>query len=144
MATELYVVHGRITRRAEDCMHSSTFSALTIQFKLYAAYLFTAVLSFAASSCLQSFMGAPHTTTRAWDSKKRKWNGNGMETEWKQNGTEMEEMRGKREWLNWITIMPINMHSRVSEHWKDSVVPSAPPSSSLPEPSPCKRRGRTQ
>ena len=53
---------------------------------------------------------------------KWKRNGNGMETEWK--WVEMEEMRGRKR-LNWITIMPISMHSKVSEHWKDIVVPSA-------------------
>ena len=79
-------------------MHSSTFSALTIQFKLYAAYLFTAVLSFAASSCLQSTYLWEHHTRLHVLGKVR--SGNGMETEWKQNGMEMEEMeemRGKRE-----------------------------------------------
>ena len=74
-------------------MHSSTFSALTIQFKLYAAYLFTAVFSFAASSCLQStyLWDQEHHTQLHVLGKVR--SGSGMETEWKQNGMEMEEMR---------------------------------------------------
>jgi len=66
-------------------------------------------------------MGAPHTTTRAWESKKRKWNGNGIETEWNGNGgNERKQEMAKLDYNN-----AINMHSRVSEHWKDSEVPSA-------------------
>jgi len=34
-------------------------------------------------SAIDVFMGAPHTTTRAWESKKRKWNGNRMEWRWR-------------------------------------------------------------
>jgi len=68
-------------------MHSSTFSALTIQFKLYAAYLFTPVLSFAASSCLQStYLWEHHTQLHVLgipESKKRKRNGNRMEWKWR-------------------------------------------------------------
>jgi len=38
----------------------------------------------------------------------------------------MEAMRGKRKWLNWITIMQsICIVELISEHWKDSAVPSA-------------------
>ena len=73
-------------------MHSSTFSALTIQFKLYTAYLFTAVLSFAASIYLQSTYLWEHHTQPHVLGKVR--SGNGMEMEWKQNGMEMEEMSG--------------------------------------------------
>ena len=65
-------------------MHSSTFSALTIQFKLYAAYLFTAVLSFAASSCLHSTYVWEHHTQLHVLGRVR--SGNGMETEWNGNG----------------------------------------------------------
>jgi len=56
--------------------------------------------------------------------KKRKWNGNGMETERKWNGNGGNEK--KRKWLNWITIMPtICIVELISEHWNDSAVPLA-------------------
>ena len=56
------------------------FFALTIQFTPYAAYLFTAVLSLAASSCLQSTYLWPICTGNNYT-----WLPNfgiGMETEW--------------------------------------------------------------
>ena len=102
------------------------FFTLTIQFTRYAAYLFTAVLSLAASGCLQSTY---RTSTRGcqilWEA----------ETEWKRNGNGGNER--KKEMAN-------NMHSQVMNTGKTVQFLQQPSSSSLPEPSSCKRRERTQ
>ena len=79
---------GRITRRAEDCMHSSTFSHW--QSNLHATqptYSLLCSPSRPQAVCNRRIEQV-HVVAKFYEKRKR--NGNGME---------MEEMRGKRKWL---------------------------------------------